>query len=78
MDEQKLRNYEIQKVENSIWNPQIDEADLATECVQCGKPIDGDGVSIEIEERRYYLCCSSCEALFREEYEKLRTAADGE
>lgn len=78
VDEQKLRNYEVQKVANSIWNPQIDEADLATECVQCGKPIEGDGVSIEIEERTYYLCCSSCEALFREEYEKLRTAADGD
>ena len=77
LDEGLLRDYEIRKVANSVWNPRIDEADLALECVQCDKPIRGDGVSVEVEERRYYLCCSSCESLFLEEYETLRTAADG-
>ncbi|WP_281275824.1 TRASH domain-containing protein [Halosimplex halophilum] len=41
------------------------------ECAQCGKPITGDGISVTVEERRYYPCCSSCESMFKEEYETL-------
>lgn len=76
LDEDRLRDYEIRKVAHSIHDPGIDQADLAVECVQCGKPITGEGVSVTVEERRYYLCCTSCESMFREEYEELRTAAD--
>ncbi|WP_089818318.1 TRASH domain-containing protein [Halomicrobium zhouii] len=76
IDSDRLRDYEIRKVANSTLNPQVDEGDLALECAQCGKSVHGDGVSATVEERRYYLCCTSCESLFREEYEALRTAAD--
>lgn len=76
LDQQSIRDYEVRKVASSTWSPRVDEADLALECVQCGKPIRGDGVSVETEERRYYLCCPSCESLFKEEYGELRTAAE--
>ncbi len=46
-------------------------ADITIECAQCGKPITGDGISVTVEERRYYPCCSSCESMFKEEYETL-------
>lgn len=72
LDSERLRGYEVRKVANTMWNPRVDEGDLALECAQCGKPIHGDGVSVTVEERRYYLCCPSCESLFREEYETLR------
>ncbi|MFC7139961.1 winged helix-turn-helix transcriptional regulator [Halosimplex aquaticum] len=76
LDEDRIESYEIQKISHSVRNPRIDQADLAIECVQCGKPITGDGVSVTVEERRYYLCCSSCESMFKEEYETLQAAAE--
>ncbi|MDS0282674.1 winged helix-turn-helix transcriptional regulator [Haloarcula onubensis] len=75
LDAASVESYEIRKVSHSVWDPGIDHADLAMECVQCGKPIRGDGVSVTVEKRRYYLCCTSCESAFKEEYETLRTAA---
>ncbi len=77
LDSERLRDYEVRKVANATRSPRVDDADLALECAECGKPLHGDGVSVTVEERRYYLCCTSCESLFREEYESLRTAADG-
>jgi len=74
--EDGIQDYEIRKVSHSERNPGIDHADLAIECVQCGKPIRGDGVSVTVEKQRYYLCCTSCESAFKQEYETLRTAAD--
>lgn len=76
VDEGLLRDYEIRKIANSVWRPQIDHADLAIECVQCGKPIADEGVTVEVESRRYFCCCASCESLFREEYEALQSGVD--
>lgn len=76
LDDDRLEGYEIRKVAHSVRNPRIDQADLAIECVQCGKPITGDGVSVTVEERQYYLCCSSCESMFKEEYETFQAAAE--
>ncbi|WP_459191893.1 AsnC family transcriptional regulator [Halosimplex sp. J119] len=78
LDDDRLASYEIRKIAHSTHNPRIDQADLAIECVQCGKSITGDGIAVTVEEREYYLCCTSCESMFREEYESLRTAADVE
>lgn len=76
LDGAGVRDYEIRKVANSTWQPQIDHGDLAIECVQCGKPIDSEGVTVTVEDRRYYLCCTSCEALFTEQYEEMKQAAE--
>ena len=76
LDEVGVRDYEIRKVANSVWQPQIDHGDLAIECVQCGKPIDGEGVTVTVEDRRYYLCCTSCESLFTEQYEEMKRGAE--
>lgn len=77
VDEDLLRDYEIRKIADSVWRPRIGQADLAVECVQCGKSIEGEGITVELQDRRYSLCCPSCESLFREEYEALKNGADG-
>jgi Lrp/AsnC family transcriptional regulator, leucine-responsive regulatory protein len=73
LDEQHIQSYEIRKIANSVWKPQIDRSDLAIECIECGKPIEGDGITLETEEQQYYLCCTSCESLFREQYDELKS-----
>ncbi|KZN22649.1 hypothetical protein A4G99_19555 [Haladaptatus sp. R4] len=73
LDDQDIQSYEIRKVANSVWKPQIHRSDLAIECIECGKPIQGDGITVETDEQHYYLCCSSCESLFRERYDELKS-----
>lgn len=74
IDDQHLESYEVRKVARSVWNPQVSRTDLALECAQCGKSIEGGGVTVKIEERRYSLCCPSCESLFREQYQEYKDA----
>ena len=76
LDVQDVEGYEVRKVSNSVWSPQISRADLAIECVECGQPIYDEGVTVTVEEQRYYLCCPSCESMFRDRYEELQTASD--
>lgn len=71
LDSRRLEGYEVRKISTSIWNPRVDRGDLAIECVECGRAIHDEGVTVEIEEKRYYLCCTSCESLFRERYREL-------
>ncbi|WP_336363912.1 AsnC family transcriptional regulator [Halalkalicoccus salilacus] len=71
LDARRLEGYEVRKIANSIWNPKVGGSDLAIECVECGRAIHDDGVTVEVGEERYYLCCTSCESLFRERYREL-------
>lgn len=71
LDARRLEGYEVRKISTSIWNPKVDRGDLAIECVECGRAIHDEGVTVEVGEERYYLCCTSCESLFRERYREL-------
>lgn len=76
LDQQWLKGYEVRKITRSIWRPQVDRADLAIECVECGKAVRGEGVTVEVDDKRYYLCCTSCESLFQEKYDRLEGKSD--
>src|SRR6267143_2813041 len=52
-----------------------DGATVAIDCFECGQPIEGVPVRIRIDGRIHYLCCTSCERLYRERYEKIRSLA---
>ncbi|WP_458207920.1 AsnC family transcriptional regulator [Haladaptatus sp. NG-SE-30] len=67
-----VEEFDVRKVLESSWRPDIGEGDLVTECDECGKPIEGEGVSVTLEDRQYFLCCPSCESLLRDRYEKFR------
>ncbi|WP_135825481.1 AsnC family transcriptional regulator [Halorussus ruber] len=75
LDPDSLEDYAIRKVAESSWQPNVDGADLALECAECGKPVHEGGVTVEMDDRRYHMCCTSCESLFRERYEELKEAA---
>ena len=75
---------EILKMDNSMVmrvpkeNPRAaltDEAGLLLRCYYCGHMMKDEGVKIKLDGKYHYLCCSVCEKLYREKYEKLKKSA---
>jgi Lrp/AsnC family transcriptional regulator, leucine-responsive regulatory protein len=44
-------------------------------CFECGQAIDGEPIKLRLEGRTHYVCCPSCEQLYRERYARIRAAA---
>jgi len=75
---------EIMKMDNSMVlrtakeSPRAaltDEAGLLIRCYYCGHVIKDEGVKIKLDGKYHYLCCSVCEKMYREKYEKLKKSA---
>lgn len=64
-------SYEVSGVVESDWNPDLRRGEFSITCVECGKDVDDDGVSVELDGRQYFVCCESCESLFEERYAEL-------
>jgi hypothetical protein len=45
-------------------------------CYYCGHMMKDEGVKIKLDGKYHYLCCSVCEKLYREKYEKLKKSAE--
>ena len=54
-----------------------DEAGLLIKCYYCGHMMKDEGIKIKLDGKYHYLCCSVCEKLYREKYEKLKKSAGG-
>ncbi len=52
-----------------------DGATASVACYECGSPIEGRPVRLRLGGRTHYLCCPTCERLYRERYERLRSKA---
>jgi Lrp/AsnC family leucine-responsive transcriptional regulator len=52
-----------------------DEAGLMIRCYYCGHMMKDEGIKIKLDGKYHYLCCSVCEKLYREKYEKLKRSA---
>lgn len=75
---------EITKIDNSMVlrtakeSPRAaltDEAGLLVRCYYCGRVIRDEGVKIKLDGKYHYLCCSVCEKMYREKYDKLKRSA---
>ena len=75
---------EIMKMDNSMVlrtskeSPRAaltDEAGLLIRCYYCGHVISDEGVKIKLDGKYHYLCCTVCEKMYREKYEKLKKSA---
>jgi len=44
-------------------------------CFECGKSIEGQPIKLRLGGRTHYLCCSSCERLYRERYLRVQAAS---
>lgn len=70
LDEYTLLSYEVRDVVETEWSPQLGATGFEVNCAECEKSIRGQEVTIETDDRTYYLCCPSCESLFRDRYER--------
>lgn len=52
-----------------------DEAGLMVKCYYCGHMMKDEGIRIKLDGKYHYLCCSVCEKMYREKYEKLKKSA---
>jgi DNA-binding Lrp family transcriptional regulator len=75
---------EIMKMDNSMVlrtakeSPRAaltDEAGLLIRCYYCGHVIKDEGVKIKLDGKYHYLCCTVCEKMYREKYEKMKKSA---
>ena len=77
IDGGSVRDYSVRSVAQSTWEPTLGELPVGIECVVCGKSVE-DGVSIELGEHTYEVCCSSCVTEIGAQYDELSEAAEGD
>ena len=77
IDGGSVRDYSVRSVAQSTWEPTLGELPVGIECVVCGKSVE-DGVSIELSEHTYEVCCSSCVTEIEAQYDELSEAAEGD
>lgn len=76
LDGGRVRDYSVRLVSESDWKPRLDKGALSIECAVCGKSVDSGGVSIELGERTYDVCCSSCATDIEAQYDEHQAAAN--
>jgi Lrp/AsnC family leucine-responsive transcriptional regulator len=76
LEDHALLSYEVDDAVEVDWNPQLGTTGFEVTCAECKRSIHGEEITIERDDRTYYLCCSSCESLFRDRYERLSQPND--
>ncbi|MBV0924223.1 AsnC family transcriptional regulator [Halomicroarcula limicola] len=78
LSDDQVRDYHVQSVLESAWQPQLGADELDVECSICGKQIAGDGETVEVDsDDTYHVCCSACAEKIAEQYESLKEGVDG-
>lgn len=70
-----IQDYEVGLLADSAWQPNVEQAELALECVECGNTVTTEGVQETLEDTTYHFCCSSCRDNFVQRYEQLSEGA---
>lgn len=70
-DNVTVQSYSVDLVDNTIWTQNIDRTKLALDCVECGKVINSEGETAQIDDKFYYFCCPSCLTRFKDRYQRL-------
>ncbi len=52
-----------------------DAASASVACFECGDAIEGTPIRFRLDGRTHYVCCTSCERLYRERYSRIRSRA---
>ncbi|MES3516859.1 MAG: AsnC family transcriptional regulator [Natronomonas sp.] len=77
-DTEAVESIDVTPLAGSDRYPSFGDARLGLECVECGNTVTSEGVTATIGGDDRAFCCESCEARFRERYERLEAGADGE
>lgn len=70
-----VERYDIQLLDGSDWEPAIEDAQFAPDCVECGNTVTSEGERERLDGELYHFCCDSCLASFRDRYERLEEGA---
>jgi DNA-binding Lrp family transcriptional regulator len=70
-----VREYDVDLLADATLQPDVGEAELAIDCVECGNTVTAEGTQERIDGTLYHFCCASCRENFRETYEELREGA---
>ena len=70
-----VRDYEVEMLADTTWQPGLGDADLAPECVECGNTVTREGEREKLDGTVYHFCCSSCRDSFRDRYERIEEGA---
>jgi len=73
--DEAVREYEVDLLADTAWQPALGEADLAPECVECGNTVTREGEREDVDGTVYHFCCSSCKDSFLERYERIEEGA---
>ena len=76
LDGEGIRDVEVNLLSESHWTPVVGATDLALVCDECGNTVTSEGRTARIDGDIKQFCCSSCEANYRERYEKLSAEGD--
>jgi len=72
VDTDHIRALEVSPLSDSDWTPQIGEATLAVDCVECGNPVTSEGETAVIDGTRRHFCCGSCLSNFEAAFQELQ------
>lgn len=79
VDPDAIEDYEVDPLESVEWRVTVGGTDFAISCAECGNRVTEEGVTARIGGEVKQFCCPSCEARYRDQYEKLAEAAgDGD
>jgi Lrp/AsnC family leucine-responsive transcriptional regulator len=76
VDASNVSDFTVRTVTASSWSPQLGMEALSIECTVCGNRVSDEGVSIDIGDGSYRVCCSSCAEKLSDEYESIQQAAN--
>ena len=66
-----INSYSVSLVDNLKWTPNVEGAEFAIDCAECGKDIDNRGETARIDNETHYFCCISCLTQFEDRYQRL-------
>lgn len=65
-------DYSVSPLQGEQWTPALTERDMAIACAECGNRVSEEGEQERFDGELYHFCCSSCQARFRDQYERLQ------
>ena len=66
---------ELGLLADTAWQPNIGQAELDLECVECGNSVTAEGTRETLDGTTYHFCCPSCRDNFVQQYEELSEGA---
>ncbi|ADJ16443.1 MULTISPECIES: winged helix-turn-helix transcriptional regulator [Halococcaceae] len=77
LDVRSIKDYDVQLLTGVKWTPTLRETKFALTCAECGNTVTREGTAARIGDELHQFCCSSCEARFEEQYERMEEEATG-